>query len=347
MFKRKDGLWQEKFQTKEMAKPKYFYSSEKTEKKARQDINEQIYNFTVADHHNKHNFKILCEKALEEKERQVSFKTMESYNIAFNRLTSLFEYDIENIEPLMIENIFNSLSALNYSYSYIHKIKIFLSIVFNYAIRQNIKINNFMRTISVPKNAHKGKIKSPDNEIIDLIKEKSLDFHFGLWSLFILGTGTRKGEANAVQKKDIDFINKSISITKSTEFQNNKSVLKLPKTENGIRTVPLLQILEEPLKKHCEKLKPDDFIFGGKEPLTNTAIRYNFDKFRKQSGCDFNIHQLRHAYAKLLYLAGIDPKTAQGLLGHSDIKITMDIYTDFDLTMNKIAESKLNTFLAK
>jgi len=346
MFKRKDGLWQEKFQTNEMVKPKYFYSSEKTEKKARQDINNQIFNYSSEQHYNKHNFKMLCEKALEEKEKQVSFKTMESYYIAFHRLTSLFEYDIENIEPLMIENIFNSLSALNYSYSYIHKIKIFLSIVFNYAIRQNIKVINFMRTISVPKNAHKGKIKSPDNETIDFIKEKSLDTHFGFWSLFILATGMRKGEANAVQKKDINFISKTISITKSTAFQNNKPVIKLPKTENGIRTVPLLHILEEPLKKHCKNLKPDDFIFGGKEPLTNTAIRYNFIKFRKESGCDFNIHQLRHAYAKLLYMAGIDPKTAQGLLGHSDIKITMNIYTDFDNSMNRMAQDKLNTFLS-
>ena len=49
-------------------------------------------------------------------------------------------------------------------------------------------------------------------------------------------------------------------------------------------------------------------------------------------GIDVNItqHQLRHAYSFLLYRSGIDVKTAQYLLGHSNYATTMNIYTDFD-----------------
>ncbi|MBS7299062.1 MAG: tyrosine-type recombinase/integrase [Eubacteriales bacterium] len=38
-------------------------------------------------------------------------------------------------------------------------------------------------------------------------------------------------------------------------------------------------------------------------------------------------HQLRHAYATILYEAGIDEKDAQELMGHTSIQLTRDIYT--------------------
>ena len=39
-------------------------------------------------------------------------------------------------------------------------------------------------------------------------------------------------------------------------------------------------------------------------------------------------HQLRHAYATLLFEAGIPEKTAQSLLGHAQISTTMDVYAE-------------------
>lgn len=46
---------------------------------------------------------------------------------------------------------------------------------------------------------------------------------------------------------------------------------------------------------------------------------------------------LRHTYASLLYEAGVDLKSAQRILGHSDIETTMEIYTH--LTKKKEAQA--------
>lgn len=348
MFKRKNGIWQEKFQTPEMIKPKYFYSSETSEKRARADINKQIYEFQAVSHHKKHNFFELCEQTLESKNNEIEYNTQEMYHYAFKRIPDTFNINIEDIEPYMVQKLLKQLADRQYSYSAIHQVRTLFGIVYDYAILNGLKIFNFMRSVKMPKSVKKNKVHSPDDEVIEFIKSNAETVEFGLWMLFLLATGARLGEANAIQKKNIDFKDKEIDINKATIFVSNKPVIKeAPKTNNGIRTPPLLDILYEPLKKHCDKLKNDDYIFGGKTPLKKSTIRSNLNKYKKACGYNFTNHQLRHAYAKLLWLAGVDVKTAQGLLGHASIQTTMDWYTDFDKTMNNKAAKKVNRYLKK
>ena len=60
---------------------------------------------------------------------------------------------------------------------------------------------------------------------------------------------------------------------------------------------------------------------------------------------DFTAHQLRHTYASMLYEAGVDVKTASELLGHSDIEITMKIYTHLTEKGKKQSIEKYDYFL--
>ena len=59
----------------------------------------------------------------------------------------------------------------------------------------------------------------------------------------------------------------------------------------------------------------------------------------------FTAHQLRHTYATMLYDAGVDPKSAQRLMGHASLEMTLKIYTH--LSQRKKADSigKLNAYL--
>lgn len=59
---------------------------------------------------------------------------------------------------------------------------------------------------------------------------------------------------------------------------------------------------------------------------------------------DITPHMFRHTYATNLYYAGIDIKTAQNLLGHASIQMTMDIYTHLDSKKITTAGDKLNAF---
>ncbi len=61
---------------------------------------------------------------------------------------------------------------------------------------------------------------------------------------------------------------------------------------------------------------------------------------------DITPHIYRHTYATMLYRAGVDMKTAQRLLGHASLQMTMEIYTHC-AENNKDVTDKLNTYIGQ
>ena len=59
----------------------------------------------------------------------------------------------------------------------------------------------------------------------------------------------------------------------------------------------------------------------------------------------FDMHQLRHTFCTLLYKSGVDMKTAQEILEHSDISITLKIYTHLDQELKSVSIEKLNNYV--
>ena len=66
-----------------------------------------------------------------------------------------------------------------------------------------------------------------------------------------------------------------------------------------------------------------------------------------QSLKEFSAHQLRHTMAITLYDAGVDVKSAQKFLGHSDIQVTLKIYTHLSEGKEQAAVDALNRHLGE
>ena len=344
MTRRKDGRWQHYVKIEGSSTPKYFYSSMENEDKAWKDIQTQMINFQNEEKAKLHNFLKIAEAMLSSKEQTVSYATYNDYKYGIEHLKAFHSMDIENITPKMLQKELDNMASKNYSFSAVSKAKTTFGLTLKYAIVEyNLQIVDFMSCIKIPKTAKKGIVHSPDDEVIEAITQNATTQTFGMWAMCFLCTGARRGELNAIQKQDIDFENSSIKIWRSVEFISNQPHLKnKPKTDSSIREAPILDLLKPLLQEMVCNLKPTDFIFGIDKPLTKSAIRRRWEKYCKQIGFDFNGHQLRHAYAKLLYRAGVDVKTAQGLLGHANIETTMNIYTEFDNEVNKREIIKIN-----
>ena len=151
----------------------------------------------------------------------------------------------------------------------------------------------------------------------------------------IFFTGMRLGEALALTWKDITE-DKMIHITKSITRKTEKGTyeVKEPKTSNSIRDVSAGDNLYDYLMlfKKQEMLVPgfseDWFVFGRLHPLPQTSIDHVKEKGVKDSGViRITIHQMRHSHASYLINNGINIVAVSKRLGHTDVSMTLRVYT--------------------
>ena len=147
------------------------------------------------------------------------------------------------------------------------------------------------------------------------------------------------GGALALTGADIDRKKNLVHIKKSVYHVGNSPHIKQPKSDAGCRDVPLLPALAKLLPKKLGKgylfAEPDGSL------LTNDHFTGLYDAYRDASGVTVTPHQIRHGYATALLESGVDPKTAQVLLGHAQLSTTMDIYTHVRDGQLKAAAEKM------
>ena len=178
-------------------------------------------------------------------------------------------------------------------------------------------------------------------------------------------TGARRGEALALTVKDIDFINRKLIINKNLVLKDSQSDIKnSPKTDAGNRLIPLPTKLLSELKEYLANVS-SIYLFTKQngELMTKSSFRRFWDnildkmniaaggdKFSRSETAirlvskDITPHIFRHTYATNLYYADIDVKTAQRLLGHSNIQITLEIYTHLNNSNISTASDILNNY---
>lgn len=340
MKKRKDGRYLKVITVN--GKRLYFYSTEDTEKKAEKDINRQILEYTQKEEKGK----LFSEVADEWEENHCSkleYNTSRRYKTLLKHAKEDFEGKyIKEIQPIDIERHVEYFAMKNYATKTIKDQLSVVRLVFKYAYVKGYILTDPTRYTTPPK----GKASTPREALTDdeiEVVKNSINCTFGLCAYFLMYTGLRKGEALALQYKDIDFENKEIHVTKSVYHDGNKPYIKSTKTQSGIRTVILPDLLADKLSQG----KPEDYIFSdGPTPLSNSAFQCRWAKYCEETGLSITAHQLRHTYATILFEADIDAKDAQQLMGHSDIAVTRNIYTHIRSKRLQDTATKLNTFIS-
>ncbi len=340
MKKRADGLW-EKTATIG-GKRVHFYSSEPTEKRALSDFARQMLAYQDEQHNLKHNFGSIVNIVLEKKGREVEDATYKTYLYASYKLRDLFSYDIEDITPLRFSALLEELATQQYSRSGIAKVKVLASLACDEAILNGVNVQNFAAGTKIPKKAKKAEQKDPitDEEIKTI--HDNVNEPFGMFPFLLIFTGMRKGEALALQKKDIDFHNGMIHVTKAVTFPVNQAEIKATKTRSSVRSIPIMPLLWDRLAEYVSQMKPTDYLFGGEVPISKTAVVKRWAQYAKKTGINATPHQLRHTFSYLQYRSGTDAKTLQGLLGHSNVQTSLNIYTKFNEQVSKASMDKAN-----
>lgn len=198
------------------------------------------------------------------------------------------------------------------------------------------------RNIEIPRGLPKSSREPASSEDIKRILDHP-DSPAGLLMVFLLLTGLRIGEAQAIQGEDIDRENRLLRVRKSVYYIQNRPYVKEPKTSAGVRVVPLPDYLLALLPS----LVPKAYLFADEkgELLHFTRLRRMLQKYKTSYGISATPHQLRHAYATILHDANLSAKDAQHILGHSSITVTEDIYTHISQERQREVSIKLNQFI--
>lgn len=167
-----------------------------------------------------------------------------------------------------------------------------------------------------------------------------------------LGTGGRAGEILGLTWNDINFDENYISINHSLSYlkgADNKHIFVCgeTKTQTSVRIIPMFfevrqALLDEKIKQAGNPCKCNidgysDFVFLNSKGFPYHPSHINrmlahcvecLNNECKTSVRVFSMHNLRHTFATNLCMSETNLKVIQTIMGHSDIKVTMNIYAE-------------------
>lgn len=176
----------------------------------------------------------------------------------------------------------------------------------------------------------------------------------------LIYTGARKGELLALTWDDIDFQVGSIRLSKALFFNEGSALFQTSKTKESKRLISLdnktLALLQK--WRICQReanlallqaIDDNNLVFTRDFgiPLRLAYLNEKLDILIKQHNLHrITIHGLRHTHASLLFEAGASIKEVQERLGHSDIQMTMNIYTHVTDTIKEQTAQKFRGTLS-
>lgn len=275
-----------------------------------------------------------------------------------------------DLRTVDIQKYYNKLLSVdNKTPSIVSTINRYVTTVLLEAVKQGIIKKAYSTLVKIPKVEY-----NSDYSVLSLEDQRKFiaaiqNHKFKVLFLTALGTGLREGELLALKWSDIDFIENTVSVSKTIKrvpiiekdgSRKYKIIEQEPKTKSSIRIVPLPDNIVIELEKHrakqnIEKMENRDiyndmnYIFADKfgNPLESKRPNRNFQSVLKSIDIKpIKFHSLRHTYATRLFEQNVPIKTVQKLMGHKDSSTTLDIYTHVMPSEKIKAVEKINNLLS-
>lgn len=160
-------------------------------------------------------------------------------------------------------------------------------------------------------------------------------------------TGMRISEFCGLTLKDIDLENRTVNIDHQLQRTcDMRYIIEETKTEAGKRKIPITEDVAQMFQAIIEDREPPKmekvidgytgFLFYDDDgnPLVAMHWQHRFNRMVGRYNDIYRVqmpnitpHVCRHTYCSNMAKSGMNPKTLQYLMGHSDISVTMNVYT--------------------
>lgn len=259
--------------------------------------------------------------------------------------------NIDEITEEIVQDFLNEHKYL--SNSYIKQLHSQLNQAFKYAKKNKYIKDNPLEDILKPKsNNQTKKVKALTIEQQKLLTKTLLNNDIEKTKyknafLMQLYMGLRIGEILALFPSEIDLKNNMLLINRTlTKDKQGKVIMgDTTKTYAGKRELPIPNFLKGVFKEQLKIAEKNetDLLFTEKKGFVNpTNVNARLKVVLKNIGLneeEYSTHSLRHSYGTRCIEAGMPPVVLQRLLGHTDIRITLNTYTD---VLNKFKEEQLD-----
>lgn len=310
--------------------------------------------------------------------KNVKISTITTREVCIRRMLKYFKHImLKNVSKTMYQDYLISLKNDGYSKETIISTHATAKMLFGKAHELDIiKINPtagatipaFNKTVDELENDGELPKYFEKNELVHFLqtaKQYGIDKDYATF-LTLAYTGMRVGELCALKWKDVNFEEKSISITKTYWNKTNNTVqytLNTPKTKSSKRVILINEMVIGELKK-LKSLQNEvmmryrieyydgDFIFAKLNqfygyPEKPKVIDKRLKRLLKLSGLNGNLtpHSFRHTHTSLLAEAGVGLTEIMERLGQKDEKITRNVYLHVTKKLKRDAVDKFEKLI--
>lgn len=329
IYKRKDGRWEARY-VKEVSIDGYkkygsVYAKTYNEVKAKQQL------FLLPERSKRNSVIVVVSDImyewLENNKNQVKISTYQKYKTTIEKhiVPELGRIQIQHLSSAIIQQYTDKLLSKTISRTTVNDILIVLGMGLAYAEEEySLHIPKISFVKNPPKEMRVLSV-SEQNIFVEYLLNKNDVFSFGM--LLALFTGLRIGELCALTWDDIGENTIRVNKTVQRVQQNGYTeILTLPpKTISSNRVIPIpkeLMCLLKSKRANGAVLKQEN----GKQ-IEPRLMQMKFKKYTTDCGIEnINFHSLRHSFATRCVEVGFDIKTLSEILGHSDVKTTLNKY---------------------
>lgn len=197
-------------------------------------------------------------------------------------LPAIGKMRLVDVKDVHLQKLLNAQRDM--SDSHVRKMRIVLAAMFRQAKKSRLIPYDPAQDLELPA-AEAGKRRSLTDYEREILLQVAATHKHGLWIRFLLATGVRPGESAPLQVYDLVFDGPQprVKIYKDIEGGTN-DVVSDPKTEAGVREVPLPASIVPDLKRAVRGKKPGAYVFpaaDGKRMATASVIGARWRSFSR------------------------------------------------------------------